>query len=198
MNRYYWNFRVPGPSEVPGLFVMEAQGGGPAVPPGTYRVKLTVDGKDYAAPLEIKADPRLKTTQADLEKQYQFELEARDRVSEIHNLVNELRTARTSLTKGRGTPAVVEVLKKMSEIESALVQVDSTNRSAALVYPIMLDAQYAELANVAASSDSAPPAQVYEVFQDYEKRREQLFSAWKALQPQIAALQSRLGGAGGQ
>src|SRR5258706_251178 len=40
MNRYYWNYRVEGPTAVPGLTVMEAQGG-PMVPPGTYQVKLT-------------------------------------------------------------------------------------------------------------------------------------------------------------
>jgi hypothetical protein len=53
----------------------------------------------------------------------------------------------------------------------------------------MLDAQYADLGNVVESSDSAPPAQVYDVFQDYERRREDLAAKWKALQPQVAELE---------
>ncbi|HEU5452132.1 MAG TPA: hypothetical protein VFU76_09115 [Terriglobales bacterium] len=199
MNRYFWNYRVAGPSEVPGLFVMEAQAGGPMVPPGSYQVKLTAAGRDYTAPLEIKADPRVKVSQADLEKQYQFALQCRDRVTEIHDLVNRLRAARAELANLRrassgGMAELDAVSAKMSAIEEQLVQVNSTNRSAALVFPIMLDAQFADLANVAEGADSAPPQQVYDAFQEYDKKREQLFAQWTAMQPQIAELKSKMGG----
>ena len=192
MNRFLWNYRVDGPAAVPGLVVMETQGGGPMVPPGTYQVKLTAGGQTYSEPLEIKADPRVKTSQADFDKQYQFALEVRDRVSQIHALVNELRAARASLQKS-GSAAASSVLQEMAAIEGELVQVNSTNRSAALVYPIMLDAQFADLANVAEGADSAPPAQLYARFQEYDKRREELFARWKALQPQIAELTGKSG-----
>ena len=198
MNRYFWNYRVAGPEQVAGIFVMEAQGGGPMVPPGTYQVKLTAGGREYSAPLEIRADPRVKVSQADLEKQYRFALMARDRVSEIHRLVNELRASRAELRNLHNAStaeeqAVKQVIEKMDGIEGRLIQVNSTNRSAALVYPIMLDAQYADLANVAESSDSAPPQQVYQQFQEYDKEREELFARWNALQPQIAAIKSKAG-----
>ncbi len=35
---------------------------GPTVLPGTYRVRLTVDGKPCTAPLTVKMDPRVKNT----------------------------------------------------------------------------------------------------------------------------------------
>ena len=163
------------------------------VPPGTYQVKLSVSGKDYTAPLEIKADPRVKATQADLVKQYEFALKVRDRVNEVHNAVNQIRAARTSLDSTRQTDsskaqAIGNVEQKMAAIEEALTQVKSTSTAASLVYPIMLDAQYADLGNVAEAADSAPPAQVYEVFQDYEHRWADLSSRWKALQGEIAKL----------
>ena len=191
MNRYYWDYRVEGPTQVPGLFVMETQGGGPMVPPGTYRVKLTVSGRDSTAPLEIRIDPRVKVSQADLEKQYRFGLEVRDRVNQIHTLVKEMRAARVALQKARdgaNASAVDDMLARIAPIEEELVQVKSTNRSAALVYPIMLDAQYGDLGHVAQSADWAPPAQVYERFQQYEKQREELFARWKGLQSEIASL----------
>jgi hypothetical protein len=53
----------------------------------------------------------------------------------------------------------------------------------------MLDAQYADLMNVVESADSAPPAQVYAVFHDYEQRREQLLSQWKSMQASIPQLE---------
>jgi hypothetical protein len=96
MNRYIWNLRVNGPEPLPGIFNMEVRGG-PAVPPGTYRVRLTVDGKQYTAPLEIKMDPRLHVSQADLQKQYDFAIELRDRVTEVHHLILEMRHSRGEL-----------------------------------------------------------------------------------------------------
>ena len=46
---------------------------GPTVLPGTYTVRLTVDGKTSTAPLTIKMDPRVKTSAVGLEKKFQDE-----------------------------------------------------------------------------------------------------------------------------
>jgi len=195
MNRYVWNLRVDGPEPVPGLFIMETQSGGPVIPPGQYQVRLTVSGKQYTAPLEVKMDPRVRASQADLQKQYELALQLRDRVTGVHEAVLQIREARTALESARSgadatkLQAIDAIEQKMTAVEAALTQVNSTNLSAALVYPIMLDAQYADLGNVVESSDSAPPAQVYDVFQDYERRREDLTAKWKALQPEVAELE---------
>jgi photosystem II stability/assembly factor-like uncharacterized protein len=198
MNRFIWNFREAGPAMVPGMAINELQnGGGPLVAPGTYQVKLTVAGKDYTAPLEVKVDPRVKASQADLEKQHEFAVKIRDRVTEVHNTVNQIREARSVLEiiRKRANPATVQAIdaveQKMDEIEGQLIQVASVNRWAALVYPIMLDAQYAELGNVVEGADSAPPAQTYEVFQVYEQRREEQLERWKAVQPEITRLKTQ-------
>jgi len=42
------------------------------VVPGNYTVKLTVDGKSYSQPLVVKMDPRIKTSLADLRKQFEM------------------------------------------------------------------------------------------------------------------------------
>jgi photosystem II stability/assembly factor-like uncharacterized protein len=199
MNRYLWNFRVEGPKPLPGIFIMETQGGGPMVPPGMYRVTLTADAKTYTAPLEITADPRVHASMADLEKQYELGLTLRDRVSELHEAVIKIRAARTSLSNVRTAAdsskqqAIDAAQQKMTDLESAFTQVKSTSQPASLVYPIMLDAQYADLMNVVESADSAPPAQVYEVFQDYERRRERLLAEWQTMQTSIAQLERGAG-----
>jgi len=46
---------------------------GPNALPGTYTVRLTVDGKASTASLTVKMDPRVKTTPAGLEKKFQSE-----------------------------------------------------------------------------------------------------------------------------
>jgi hypothetical protein len=45
-------------------------GGGPLAVPGRYTVKLTASGKTMSAPLIVKMDPRVKTSTADLERQF--------------------------------------------------------------------------------------------------------------------------------
>ena len=47
-------------------------GGGPLAVPGRYTVKLTAAGKTMSAPLVVKMDPRVKTSTADLERQFQL------------------------------------------------------------------------------------------------------------------------------
>jgi hypothetical protein len=173
---------------------MELRTGGPLVAPGVYQIKLTVAGKDRTAPLEVKADPRGKASQADLEKQFEFAAKIRDRVSEIHDTVNQIHAARAKLEAERNgastskTQAIDAVEQKMATIEEQLIQVRSVNFAAALVFPIMLDAQYADLGNAVESADSAPPEQTYEMFKVYEQKREEQFARWKSVQEEIAKI----------
>jgi hypothetical protein len=158
-------------------------------------VRLTADGKQYTAPLEIKMDPRLHVTLADLRKQYDFAVQIRDRVTGVHNSAMQIRQARAALEAARSgadgskLDSIATIEPKLDELEQRLTQVKSTNSSAALVYPIMLDARYADLGNVLETADSAPPQQTYEVFQDYERERKDIEARWKLLQPQVAQIE---------
>jgi photosystem II stability/assembly factor-like uncharacterized protein len=70
MHRFVWNLRYPDPQAVhvqtPYNFPMGAIVGetplppqGPLVLPGKYEVRMTVDGRTYRQPLEVKMDPRM-------------------------------------------------------------------------------------------------------------------------------------------
>ena len=198
MNRYVWNFREEGPSAVPGIYILElASGEGPIVSPGKYQVKLTVTGKDFMAPLEIKADPRVQINQADFDKQYDLAVKIRDRISEIHNTVNEIRAQREGLevlrkiSSGARLQAIESTEHRMAEIEGRLTQVASVNRFASLVEPIMLDAALAEVASAVEGADSAPTAQEYEAFEEYDKEAQELLGHWKSLLGEISQIKSQ-------
>lgn len=198
MNRYVWDFREDGPTAVPGMFILElADRGGPLVPPGKYQIKLNVNGRNYSAPLEIKAEPRVRVSQEDFEKQYELASKIRDRISEIHAAVNEIRARRGTLEALRKTAGsskaqqIADIESKMAEIEGRLIQVDSVNLFASLVKPIMLDAAYADLANAVESADAAPTTQEYTVFQEYEHQAEALLERWKSLLEEIKSIQSQ-------
>src|SRR5206468_11137164 len=67
---------------------------GPGVPPGTYRVRLEVGGQALEQEFDVRSDPRLTVNDADLRAQFDLLLRLRDRLSEVHKGINELRALR--------------------------------------------------------------------------------------------------------
>jgi len=74
IHRWVWDLRMSRPtsphyeypiSAVPGRTPLVPQG--PLVLPGTYTVRLTVDGQTASQPLTVRMDPRIHTSPADLE-----------------------------------------------------------------------------------------------------------------------------------
>jgi hypothetical protein len=105
-------------------------------------------------------------------------------VLQIRQAQAGLEAARNGADSSR-QQTIADLDSKLEVLEQRLTQVKSTNSSAALVFPIMLDAQYADLGNVLETADSAPPEQTYQVFQDYERQRKDIEAQWKLLQPQV-------------
>jgi hypothetical protein len=68
-NRTNWDLRYDSPHAFSHSFEINANPGqtpaspqGPVVPPGTYTLKLTVDGKSYTQTVAVKPDPRSPAT----------------------------------------------------------------------------------------------------------------------------------------
>jgi photosystem II stability/assembly factor-like uncharacterized protein len=70
LNRFVWDLYYENANRVPGYYLWEYDAGarGPLALPGNYQVRLTVDGQTQTAPIEVKLDPRVHTTQAELER----------------------------------------------------------------------------------------------------------------------------------
>jgi photosystem II stability/assembly factor-like uncharacterized protein len=110
MHRFVWDLHYPGPA-APSALDLWFKSGAWAVP-GQYTVKLVVDGKTYSQPLTVKMDPRVKTSLADLERQFETDgqiVAARDAVSgllkEGLTLQKQLRSVRT---RAEGKAAIVQ------------------------------------------------------------------------------------------
>jgi hypothetical protein len=94
LHRFTWDLRYPRPNVTNFSFPISAIVGrtvpeplGPMVKPGTYTVRLTVDGQAYTQPVRVRMDPRVRTPVA--------ELAARDSLhQEIYRAVNALGDAR--------------------------------------------------------------------------------------------------------
>jgi hypothetical protein len=163
---------------------------GPLAPPGTYRVELIVEGQTRSASFEIRADPRLAATQADLEAQFELHLRIRDKLSATHDAVNQIRSVRQQLddwvgrTKDRADGAAAAeaargFLDKLAPIEQELAEERVKAPAEMLHYPTRLNARLAALTSVVASAESPPTRQAYEVFDDLSARIDVQLERWR-------------------
>lgn len=200
MNRFVWNLRYDGASWVPRVALWAAPRWGPLALPGTYQVKLNLAGKSYPAPLELKLDPRVPASQADLQKQFDLMMQIRTRVTQAHDTVNQIRDLRSQikelqkrLAKNPDAEKIVaackDLDKQMTPIEEAIIQVKSKAPQDPLNYPIMLSNKIASLAFVVESADTAPTQQSYQLFQELSGQLDRHLAAWKEIQDtSVAAL----------
>jgi hypothetical protein len=70
MHRWGWDLHYAAPGDGGGPTMGRRGGGGNWALPWTYLARLTANGKTYSQPLTVTMDPRVKTTQADLEAQF--------------------------------------------------------------------------------------------------------------------------------
>ncbi len=193
LNRFTWDLRYASATKVPHHISWGGQGEGPLALPGNYQVRLTVAGKSYTQPLVVKLDPRLKVTQADLAKQLDLATQIRDRVSQAHEAVNQIRSVREQIKAmqarlGTETSAK-EVLaaatgldKKITSIEQALIQVKAQSSEDNLNYPIMLSGRLSALESVVESAEAAPTTQSYTTFKDLSSQLDAQLAQWKQAQ----------------
>ncbi len=177
LNRFVWDMRYAEAVRFPGLILWAGEMRGPRIVPGAYQVKLTVDGKTMAENVEVKADPRLSTIPADYAKQFELQLKIRDKLTETHNAIIQIRDVRKQvddlLKRVKDQPnfkiindSATGLNQKMSAIEETLYQTKNQSNQDPLNYPIRLNNKLAALAGVISRADTAPTDQAYAVYDD--------------------------------
>ncbi|HKV34150.1 MAG TPA: hypothetical protein VJP89_07515 [Pyrinomonadaceae bacterium] len=174
LNRFVWDTRYPDAVRFPGMILWAGETRGPKLPPGRYQVKLTTDGQTLTQNFEIKADPRLTTAPADYAKQLELGLKIRDKLSETHNAIIQIRDVRKQIEDllkriPQSKPindAGTALNKKLTTIEEALYQTKNQSNQDPLNYPIRLNNKLAALGGVVGSADAAPTAQSYAVYDE--------------------------------
>ena len=96
-NSFVWNMRYDDAKGFDGLIMWAASLRGPIASPGQYYVKLTVNEKSEEQSFNILKDPRSNSTDEDLKEQFDFLLSVRDKVSDIHQTIIDIRSSRTQL-----------------------------------------------------------------------------------------------------
>jgi len=177
LNRFIWDMRHADAVRFPGMILWSGETRGPKIAPGTYQVKLTVDGKTFTQPFEVKADPRLSITPADYAKQTELGLRVRDKLTETHNAIIQIRDVRKQvedlMKRVAGQPgakaindAGAALNKNLTTVEEALYQTKNQSNQDPLNFPIRLNNKLAALGGVVGSAEAAPTAQSYAVYDE--------------------------------
>jgi hypothetical protein len=102
---------------------------GPIVTPGKYTVKLTVDGQSSTQPLEVLKDPKIATSQADLDLSVRLQLRLRDNITAAADMVNTIEVMRKQLedvTRAyRNDASKAALLKQIAEMDKKLFDVEA-------------------------------------------------------------------------
>ena len=206
VNRFLWNMRLPGAPgvEAPDL-VPWHRPDGPMVLPGTYQVRLTVDGQSQTQSFEIEPDPRIKTSREDLQAQFDFLrdiLAALTRTNETINQIDlvrgqldqwERRTARETSTP-QVREAALALRDELNAIRPLLIDV---NMSQSQLWPSGLHEKFNALFDSVDSADYAPPQQARDVFAELSAQLEAAVSRFhEALRTHGQALDAAVREAG--
>ncbi len=101
MNRFVWDLRYSGAPAVSADGEGGFGGGGPLVPPGVYKARLTAGSTVKTESLTVKIDPRYAKdgiTTADLAEQTRFALKVRDALADARQLTARVRQSLDSKT----------------------------------------------------------------------------------------------------
>jgi len=180
LNRFEWDLRYPDAVSFPGMVLWAANVRGPLVVPGTYQVRLTVDGKAQTQKFEVRRDPRVPTTPEQYTAQLQTALQMRDKVSQTNQAVIDIRevrdqieelTARLEADKSNEkSRAVLERAKSLASelttIEESLYQTKNRASEDPLNFPVRLNNKLAALLTAVSQADAQPTASQQQVYED--------------------------------
>lgn len=178
VNRFVWDLRYSGATKVRGNKLAGEANIGPIAVPGTYTVELTVGGSSQSATFEVVNDPRRAVSQADLEAQLDLLLSIRDKISQAHEGINQLRKVNTQvvfwqeqLTEREDASAVVEAAKaleaKLAEVEDLLILPGEQEDTFGLNERTRLHEKLSSLISIIGSADAKPTKQAQELAAHY-------------------------------
>jgi hypothetical protein len=153
-----------------GMILWAAGLTGPMAVPGDYKVRLTVNGESQEESFKIIGDPRVETTQQGYQEQFDFLISVRDKLTEAHQSIKQIRDVRTQLnfitSRIKDDPAYADVVaaakaldKEMTMVEEALYQTKNQSGQDPLNYPIRLNNKLAHLNSLVGRGNYPPTEQ---------------------------------------
>ncbi|HET9030069.1 MAG TPA: hypothetical protein VFN49_07830 [Candidatus Aquilonibacter sp.] len=123
LQRFTWDFAADGPVKWNGAGkFFKGPDSGAQVPPGTYRYRMTVDGKAFSGSFVVKADPQTAFTQAELVQSYEYSNRAFAKFSSLDVGLNALDDVKAALEKAKTAAKAKNDTATSATIDAALAK----------------------------------------------------------------------------
>ena len=207
MHRFVWDLHYPAPESVKHEYPISAiyrdtprSPLGPAVLPGSYTVKITVNGKSYTQTLTVKMDPRVKASEDDLRRQFELEIgivkamnQSYDALQQVRDLREQLNAAKVR-AKGARLRDIASLEQKVAELEGSEggwgARFLSTPEGKSLT---RLNVGLNTLLAAVDSADTAPTETENATFHDVETALKGQLTLWNEIKTKdVAALNAQL------
>jgi photosystem II stability/assembly factor-like uncharacterized protein len=185
IHRFTWDMRYPDAHGLDGgTFLAGGNLRGPVAVPGTYQVRLTTGGTTLTQSLRIVADSRSQATVADLQEQFDLLIRIRDKVTEVHDAVNDIVKMRKALAS-RKDAASVKLDTALEAVQKELVDLRFVGYDdQMLVFDLKLNNRMAALQGYVSQGDYAPTEQQYGVFRVVSSLVDAALARYAALKAQ--------------
>jgi photosystem II stability/assembly factor-like uncharacterized protein len=208
MHRFVWDLHYSAPESLGREFPISAivhdtvqYPLGAWAMPAKYTVKLTVEEKSYEQPLTVKMDPRIKTPEGDLHKQFEMEAGAVEGMNESYEALRQVQSLRAQL-KDRAGKSQGALADSINALDKRAAELEGAAQSAFFGLPASgkqpenfstLNQHFGALLAVADSADAAPTTQASAVYVEIEDALGKLLDHWKKIQhTDLPALNSSL------
>jgi photosystem II stability/assembly factor-like uncharacterized protein len=131
MHRWVWDLHYPSPDSLQHEYPISAvpydtprSPQGPLARPGQYTVRLTANGQTSEAPLTVRMDPRVNSSPAGLEQQFNLEMRLSSELTASSEAVTQARSVLDQLHKVATQPAgpLAESIKAFDQKVAAVLR----------------------------------------------------------------------------
>lgn len=190
-HRFVWDLRYAEPQGAPRQLSIAAVykntptgPQGPLVHPGTYTVRLTVDGVVTEHPIIIKLDPRATLSESDLQAQTDYSLACYKSYQELQAIREamdkKLSDAKAKWAKGKKEQVIA--LRGSGAPENPDVMYGSIAEVAVAQETMVgLQDKFLHLMAVLQSADAKPTTQLVQAVDKLKTRKDEVANRWKAL-----------------
>jgi len=212
MHRFVWDLHGEPPKSLNKEFPISAIAHDtPLLPlgawalPGSYTVRLMVDGKQFTQPLTVKMDPRIKTPLHDLQAQASLQAGVVSGMNQSFEALGQVQSVReqlkASLTKAKG-----KLAESLEDLDKQCAALAGATTSAFFGTPpsgkqaenfSTLNQHFGQLFGIADSADAAPTTQASKAYSELTEQLNLLLKRWNDLkQNSVPKLSSQLRKAG--
>jgi photosystem II stability/assembly factor-like uncharacterized protein len=200
MHRFVWDLHGETPKSLNKEFPISAiPHDTPLLPlgaralPGSYTVKLTVDGKQFTQPLTVKMDPRIKSPLSELQAQAALQSGAVAQMNQSYDALSQVQSVRAqlkqSISKSKG-----KLAESLEDLDKQCAALAGATTSTFFGTPpsgkqpenfSTLNQHFGQLLGIADSADAAPTTQASNVYSDLAKDLDSLMKRWNDLKQNV-------------